>query len=321
MTVTLRSDRPAAHADAVAFAADGAYARFALAAAARIARLHPERAFDICLCYQGTPPAVPPSLDWIGVRLCEVATPGTFDGLRLDPGRAQVVYLRLALPQAFQGDYRRLLYLDADIAVKGGDFAWLLRTELLGHPIAAVRDNSQWRAPRRRPAQFRRLGLPSAPYFNAGVMLIDVPAWNAADILARSVAFGRTHRDRLRRHDQNLLNAVLMGGWAELHPAWNWQHTRATALFEPFADAHIVHFIGPKKPWSDRPGLHPPAYRRAFAAFLAEHFPEAPPVPEAPSLLADGSLRAPLWRHLLATGPMAAYLGRFQDRYAAVEPG
>ena len=33
---------------------------------------------------------------------------------------------------------------------------------------AAVRDNIQWRTPRRRPEQFRRLGLPAAPYFNSG---------------------------------------------------------------------------------------------------------------------------------------------------------
>ena len=50
---------------------------------------------------------------------------------------------------------------------------------------------------------------------------------------------------RFREHpgalllDQSLLNLVLRGDWAELAPAWNWQYTRASMLFEGIEEVHI----------------------------------------------------------------------------------
>ena len=64
--------------------------------------------------------------------------------------------------------------------MQGGDFAALLGVDLGARVLGAVRDNMQWRTPSRRPEQFRRLRLPASPYFNAGVLLIDVERFNAA---------------------------------------------------------------------------------------------------------------------------------------------
>ena len=127
MAITLEASAPARADRAIVFACDEGYAPFALMAAERIAALNPGRDFDICLCSDG-PLAVPASLARLGVRLCQVTTGGAFAGLRLDPGRTEVVYLRLALPAAFAGEYARLLYYDADIFVQGGDFAALMRS-------------------------------------------------------------------------------------------------------------------------------------------------------------------------------------------------
>lgn len=313
MNALLHADRPARADTAIVFAGDGAHARFALKAAADLRTLHPDRPFDIGLCDTDPPEAAPASLAHLDVRLCAVDPGDAFDGLRLDTGRRPVVYLRLALPDAFEGDYRRILYLDADIHIQRGDFAGLLDMPMGDHAVAAVRDNSQWRAPGRRPRQFRRLGLPHAPYFNAGVMLIDVARWRAAGIAERAIALGTAERDRMIRHDQNLLNAVLRGDWAELPPTWNWQYTRASNLFEAMADPNIVHFIGPKKPWSHDDGELPLRFRRTFADFLARHFPDDPPVPAGTMAPTANRawLRKSLWRHALGLGATCDYLARF----------
>ena len=123
------------------------------------------------------------------------------------------------------------------------------------------------------PNSFRRLGLGPAPVFNSGVLLIDVAAFNAQDVLERCLAFGASHPPARIGLDQDLLNAVLHGGWAELSPVWNWQYTWASRLFEAMADAHVVHFIGPKKPWTHERGELPLRFRRAYRRFFAAHFP------------------------------------------------
>ena len=53
MAITLEASAPARGDRAVVFACDEGYAPFALMAAEAIARLHPDRDFDICLCSDG----------------------------------------------------------------------------------------------------------------------------------------------------------------------------------------------------------------------------------------------------------------------------
>jgi hypothetical protein len=313
MAITLEASAPARSDRAVVFAGDAAHTRYALLAATAIARLHPDRDFDICLC-SDTLLAPPPGLAHHGFRFCRVDTGGAFDELRLDPGRTAIVYLRLALPEAFAGAYRRILYYDADVFVQRGDFAAFLDVDLGGKVLGAVRDNLQWRTPGRRPEQFGRLGLGWAPYFNAGMLMIDVDRFVAAGMLARCVAFGRAHRDRMIRHDQNLLNGTLHGDWAELSPTWNWQYTRSSMLFEAMEGANVIHFIGPKKPWTHTGGAQPLRFREAYRDFFAQHFPEAPIVAEATAPHANRRyLRRMLGRHLLAVGSFADYLERFPN--------
>ena len=100
--------------------------------------------------------------------------------------------------------------------MQGGDFAALLALGIGPHPLAAVRDNMQWRTPGRRPESFRRLGLPAVPYCNSGALLIDVAEYGRQQVLERCLDFARRHPPERIGLDQDLLNAVLLGGWAEL---------------------------------------------------------------------------------------------------------
>ena len=299
---------------AVVFACDAAYAPYALFAAHQIAALAgpaQTRGFAIVMAAAESI-SVPPGLAADGIEVVDAA-PERFDGLILDARRSPAVYLRLALPELLVGRFRRILYLDADVFVQGGNFAGLLAADLGGLPLAAVRDNIQWRRPGRRAPVFGRLGLAPAPYFNSGALLIDVAAFRKAELLERCLDLARGAGRDLPGHDQDLLNAVLKGGWAELSPVWNWQYTRASALFEPLTDVHVIHFIGLKKPWSTRKAGYPPRFREAYRAFFETHLPgAAPPEPDPPGPLADPAyLRRMLQRHYLAAGPMASYMAKF----------
>jgi hypothetical protein len=307
MAIVLEAATPARSDRAVAFAADGSYLRFAAFAAAQIAALPGGRGFDICICAPEMPDAVHEA-----VRRCRVATGGLFAAFGRDGRRSEAAYLRLALPAAFAAEYRRILYLDADVFVQGGDFAALLDVDIGAHPLAAVRDNMQWRTPGRVVPSYRRLGLRGTKVFNSGVLLIDVPAFNGQEVLERCLALGRAHPPERIGLDQDLLNAVLHGGWAELSPVWNWQYTWASRLFEAMADANIVHFIGPKKPWTHAGGELPLRFRRAYRAFFAEHFPDAPIGEDGIAPMANrGFLAKSLGKHLISLPKMGAYLDRF----------
>jgi lipopolysaccharide biosynthesis glycosyltransferase len=314
MTITREAATPARSDKAVVFACDGNYLRYAVFAAAQIAALRAERDFDICICAPEDLVSVE-GLAAAGLRYCRVETGGIFGAMGLDARRTEASYLRLALPAAFAGEYRRLLYLDADVFVQGGDFGALLEVDIGAHPLGAVRDNMQWRTPGRRPESFARLGLPTAPYFNSGVQLIDVAAFNGQLVLERCLEFARSHPPKQIGLDQDLINAVLHGDWAELSPVWNWQYTWASRLYAAVADPHVIHFIGPKKPWKHTGGELPLRFRRAYRDFFAAHFPEAPPVGEdgvAP-MANRRYLAKSLLKHFVSLPKISAYLARFPD--------
>lgn len=320
MTISLTASCPATHDKAVVFACDSNYARYALFAADQIARLHPNRDFDICLCAMGEDLAPVESLAKRGFRYCRIGAEGIFAGLNLDARRTEAAYLRLALPESFRDEYRRLLYLDSDVFVQGRGLSRLMDLDLGERAVGAVRDNTQWRTPERRPEQFRKVGLPTARYFNSGLLLMDVARFNSGRLLQRCLDFAHAHEGRMIGHDQNLLNCVLQGDWAELHPAWNWQYTRATMLFEALEGANIVHFIGAKKPWKHTSGALPPKFRRAYRTFFAEHFPDAPQIGEdgLRPLQNRSYLRSLLYRHLVASRSFGRYLERFEDNWSVL---
>lgn len=314
-SVQLTANRDAGHRKAVVFCADQNYLPFAAHAAAQIRNLAPSQDFDICFCYGQGKITLPASLDHLNIRLCHVDVKDSFEGLRLDQGRTHDVYLRIALPDAFSGDYDRLLYLDADIFVQGGDFGALLDVDIGPHCIAAIRDNIQWRTPKRQNKRNTMKGVPASAYFNAGVMLMDVASYNEQRLMPKCVEFGRKHRDVLKRHDQNLYNAVLQGDWAELSPMWNWQFSWSARLFSTLYSPNVLHFIGPAKPWKDKNGEFEPRFTHSFQRFISTHFPDHALEPASATRLTPDSPKFTkmLLKHLFSRRKMARYLARFPD--------
>lgn len=308
------------HSDlAVIVACDGNYLPYAATPALAMAA-QPGREYDVLI---GGPEPVdmPPALRTAGIAHVAARDEALLDALPLDARRSLATYMELFLGHALHGHYRRILVIDADILYERGDPARLMRADMLGRAVAAVRDNRQWRTPGRKVREFKLLNAPAHPYFNAGVVMIDTEAFAAQDLPTRAEHFARNHLAGLGR-DQALMNGILMGEWAEISPLWNWQFTNASAHLTAMADPCLIHFIGTRKPWlASSQGVVPMRMRAAFGRVLREHFPQTPPVPEAERRHWPGAsaLRAALFRQWRAAGAMTRYLNRFSDIYTLVD--
>ncbi len=162
-------------------------------------------------------------------------------------------YARLLVGELLPGELDRVIYLDGDILVRG-DIGALWHTDLCGRTVGAVGDLPRY-------SFHGKLGLPAdAPYFNAGVLLIDLRRWRQLGIGGRSLAFAREHPERLTWSDQCALNVMLHGDWTALDRVWNFQSMDVARLVngqvrfeaidpERLAAARLVHFNGRSKPW------------------------------------------------------------------------
>ena len=114
------------------------------------------------------------------------------------------------------GEIDRLLYIDCDTLVTGS-LAPLLTLDMGDNAVAAVRDALT--------VQYKTLlGFsPDDLYFNAGVLLIDVPKWKEHEITQKTLDHIKNVRARYCNPDQDLLNLILKDHTYLLPPAYNLQ--------------------------------------------------------------------------------------------------
>ena len=200
-----------------------------------------------------------------GARIVRHAVdPARVGDVQTPPRLPRAAFVRLLMGSVLPPALGRVLYLDADVMCRTPlDPLWA--TPLEGHAIAAVADAcTPWLGspygdfvePR-----WRKLGLaPSTPYFNSGVMLIDLDAW-------RGRGFERTALDLCQRHlftngDQEGVLGACRGEWLRLHPRWNmlpehfnnrrnygWVFEGEERMREALAAPAIVHFTRGLRPW------------------------------------------------------------------------
>ena len=163
------------------------------------------------------------------------------------------VFLGELLPEV-----ERVLYLDCDTIVVDS-LAPLAELGLGNAYVAAVR-NLFLPGHADRPA---RIGLPpDQPYFNSGVLLLNLDAMRRDDCQTELLELARCGKGRLLFPDQDALNIVLGRRLIELHPRWNvmnsflvfpWarEGAWATLIEEAASRPAIRHYEGPglSKPW------------------------------------------------------------------------
>ncbi|NIA67644.1 glycosyltransferase family 8 protein [Pelagibius litoralis] len=175
-----------------------------------------------------------------------------YSHFRTDGHISHASYLRIFIPEILPESEERVLYLDCDLVVQE-DIAPLWESDLGDKVIGAARN----------PFFVRHddLELPAdADYHNAGVLLINLKRWRERDGTARLIDFIEAHHAHLYAHDQDALNAVFLGEFAELAPQWNfqtsmlWCEPEALSLrYQEYRglveNPAIIHYTTPSKPW------------------------------------------------------------------------
>jgi lipopolysaccharide biosynthesis glycosyltransferase len=162
------------------------------------------------------------------------------------PRLTNVIYARLVIDRLLDPAIKRVLYLDCDMLVRA-PIERLYEIDLEGYPIAAVRD-TQGVIITAGVDMARNLEVFDAadPYFNSGMILIDIDKWRQAGIfdhverLLADGTFAKLH------YDQDLLNLIFRNNWLQL--SWRWNVIDARFVHEGL-DGHIMHYTGHRKPW------------------------------------------------------------------------
>ena len=190
-------------------------------------------------------------------------------------------YLRLLMEKVLPADLQRIIYLDGDLIVEG-DLSKMWQEEFRGASVMAVYDfgSSTIRSELPIPG-VDEASRKDAPYFNAGVLLIDLNRWRSDHVGQAVLNYIDEFKPLVRFLDQDGLNAILFGKWRLLDLSWNAQvdnlinpdQLGATGpdaeirqrCHELLYHPRIQHYAGHKKPWS--PGRFRPV-RKRFLHYL-----------------------------------------------------
>jgi lipopolysaccharide biosynthesis glycosyltransferase len=199
-------------------------------------------------------------------------------------------YSRLFAAELVPEHIQRVVYLDADVLVRR-DLSPLFTTELGDAPAGAVRDFAI-PSTAHELSGVRDRSHPRT-YFNAGVLVIDVPRWRKVGLTDQALKYAAASSEPLPLVDQDALNAVVEN-WHELDYKWNlqqiifWADRRPRSGFgddlyrqrwDLYRAAAVLHFVGGPKPWHRlctlpgttawvrtmiRTGWHPPSKALAW---------------------------------------------------------
>lgn len=187
------------------------------------------------------------------LKLCWCKPGGLFPRIEPEWGHvSSATYDKLFVSRLLPEDIGKALWLDSDTLVLD-DICKLFDTPMKGESLLAVQDPLIRKVSSPFGVQnWREFGLsPADPYFNAGVLLVDVDNWRADDIAGRALTHVLENGKRVLFFDQEALNVALTGKWDKLDDRWNYsanaQHAKNQS---PEHDTlSIVHFSGGLKPW------------------------------------------------------------------------
>ena len=179
-------------------------------------------------------------------------------------------YWRLPAFEEAAKTYDKILYLDTDFHICGNDFQYLFEIDMQGAPIAAVRDVHQSVRPDRVANEFEILGWDNAPYFNAGMLLIDGVKFRNDHTLEKIAKCAKENAHALTAHDQSLLNLVFYRNWLELSPVWNWQLSPRNFQNPGKFDLELVHLAGEVKPWTKAKSYIPPEFTTRYLKYSGQ---------------------------------------------------
>ena len=179
-------------------------------------------------------------------------------------------YYRLLCPEMFPKEVEKILYLDCDIIVND-KIDDLYNLDICNYAYGAVVDEDN-----ENKEKHTRLGYSSQiPYFNGGVLLINLKYWRENNVTKRCFQHILENPNKIILHDQDTLNAVLNKEVKLLSVKYNLQTAmlcRNTSLntdtkleIEKYKyQPTIIHYTGTSKPWQ-KGSIHP--YTKRFLRY------------------------------------------------------
>jgi lipopolysaccharide biosynthesis glycosyltransferase len=189
----------------------------------------------------------------------------------------------LLLPELLPLRLERILFLDADMLVLD-DLSELWATPLETEVLAAVRDAAVPDCASPRGVKgWQASGIPAGtPYFNCGLLLIDLERWRRCEVTPRVRRYLESTREPIDFLHQEGLNAVLWDNWKPLGARWNLLASHAGRPYgriapEAWQNPGLVHFSGRMKPWrAPIGGPFDAPYQKALESILPI-IPSQPP--------------------------------------------
>lgn len=155
----------------------------------------------------------------------------------------------------------RVIYLDSDVLV-AGNLRELWDMPFDGHALLAVAGHA-WNPPGSYSEiiRFGQRKAPAGPYFNSGLLVIDMPSFHSAqdeifDVLSRYAPW-------ILDYAQGVLNYVFRGRIGEIPRHWNWCSWKRSS-----ARAGVIHYQAPDRPWQYRKSS---AVYRMWWRFFLKH--------------------------------------------------
>lgn len=144
----------------------------------------------------------------------------------------------------------KAIWLDGDMIVCA-DLTALWRTDMRGHAMLAVQESTVGKTVPFAPDYGVSL---DTPYFNAGLIVLDLVALRRLGFTPRARQFLEDHPG-LPYLDQDVFNVVGAGHWLPLDPLWNFVVAAEPLSLDAVARArarphpYIVHYASSPKPW------------------------------------------------------------------------
>ena len=188
-----------------------------------------------------------------------------------------IVLARLLLDQLLPEEVERVLYLDGDTIVRG-NLHDLYYTNMNGSVIGASLE------PTYSIDKKNIINMKGYPYYNAGVLLIDLARWREQGTGKQILDFYAAHKGNLFSNDQDAINGSQKGRIYTLSPKYNYfnvfdqysydflkslcdySYIDRSTFNEAKKEPVIVHYLGEERPW--REGNHH-RFKKDYVQYLS----------------------------------------------------
>lgn len=171
-----------------------------------------------------------------------------------------VILARLLIGQLMPKNIQKILYLDGDTIIRG-ELESLWNTDISHYIIAASIE------PTVDKKRKEKLGLKKYPYYNSGVLLINLKQWRKNNTGKQIIDYYQKHDGNLFAPDQDAINGSQKGKIYTLSPKYNFFNSfyqypysflsnlcdYKYVSYDIYKDAKedpiIIHYLGEERPW------------------------------------------------------------------------